>query len=71
MLTDFQILAEKTECVQLGQQILWMVDGGEDTCCALNQWGRKWIMFNKYSESPNLTTTRGRLFANQFVQTFE
>ena len=48
-----------------------MVDGGEDICCALEQWMAKWANFNKYSDAPKETTEDFRLFAQQFDQEFE
>jgi hypothetical protein len=71
MLTEKEVYVQNVELAQLGKQILWMVDGGEDTCCAMYQWGMKWMFVNEYSQGPNLTTESARIFAMQFEQEFE
>ena len=65
-----QLHIDKVESIQLGNEILFMVDGGEDICCTLNQWAKDWIGFNKYSVQPNTTTPNHRLFAMEFETEF-
>jgi hypothetical protein len=48
-----------------------MSNGGEDICCALEQWMVKWSLFNRYSDAPKETTDDFRLFSQQFDQEFE
>ena len=71
MLTGAELQIQKAESVQLWNQVAWMVDGGEDICCALEQWMIKWSAFNKYSTAPKETTDDFRLFAQEFDQEFE
>lgn len=71
MLVGAELQIQKAESVQLWKQVVWMVDGGEDICCALEQWMTKWSLFNKYSDAPKETTDDFRLFAQQFDQEFE
>jgi len=70
-MTDLELHIAKTESLQLGDEILFMVDGGEDICCTLNQWSKEWIMFNSYATPPNETTDSNRLFALEFDTEFE
>lgn len=71
MLTASEIQVQQGESIQLWKQVMWMVEGGEDICCALTQWMTKWSNFNKYSEPPKETTADFRIFAGQFEQEFE
>lgn len=72
MLTDTEKLhIQYHESIQLGKEILYMVDGGEDICCTLSQWGRNWLNFNRYATPPNATTANNRLFAMEFDTEFE
>lgn len=70
MLTSTQTYIENGELLQLSKQIVRMVDGGEDICCAIEQWGIKWANINQYSEEPNLTSDGGHIFVSQFVTPF-
>jgi len=67
MLTATEIQIQQGESIQLWKQVVWMVEGGEDICCALTQWMAKWANFNKYSEPPKETTDDFRLFAPNYA----
>ena len=71
MLSAKQLQVQQGESVQLFDQIVYMIDGGEEVCCALEQWMAKWAGFNCYSTSPKETTDDFRLFAMEFDQEFE
>lgn len=71
MLTATEIQVQQGESIQLWKQVVWMVEGGEDICCALTQWMTKWANFNKYSTAPKETTGDFRIFAQEFDQEFE
>lgn len=71
MLTDRELHVKKVESVQIGEQLLYQVNGGEDICCTLSQWGKDWSGYNKYSTPPNETTADNRLFAMEFDVEFE
>lgn len=71
MLIDKQLQVQQAESVQLWKQVVRMVDGGEDICCALDQWLAKWSSFNCYSTAPRETTGDFRLFAMEFDVEFE
>jgi hypothetical protein len=71
MLTAKETQVQQGESIQLWDQVVWMSNGGEDICCALEQWMVKWSLFNKYSDAPKETTDDFRLFAPQFDQEFE
>ena len=71
MLNEREVHIAKIESIQLLKQILYMIDGGEDVCCALFQWTNLWIKINKYHKEPKLTTEHSRIFANNFVTTFQ
>jgi hypothetical protein len=60
---------QRVELTELSKQIYWMIDGGEDVCCAMEQWGIKWGKINTTEPLPD--SENGRIFVNQFVQPFE
>jgi hypothetical protein len=70
MLTSEQTYIQGVELTQLAKQIVYMVDGGEDVCCALEQWGIKWANVNEYHCGPKSDSDGGRIFTNQFVTIF-
>jgi len=71
MLTNAQLHTKKVESTQIGEQLLYQVNGGQDICCTLSQWGKDWSTYNKYSTEPNATTADNRLFAMEFDVEFE
>jgi hypothetical protein len=70
MLESEQMYIQGVELTQLAKQIVYMVDGGEDVCCAIDQWGMKWANVNEYRCGPNLNSDGGHIFTNQFVTIF-
>ena len=71
MLMAKEIQVQQSESIQLWEQVVRKVEGGEDICCALTQWMTKWANFNKYSEPPKETTGDFSIFDVQFDQEFE
>lgn len=61
----------KVESTQLMKQVHYLVEGGEDICCAMIQWVKKWSGFNEFSTPPNQETGDFRLFAIEFAEEFE
>jgi len=68
MLTAEQQYIADNEAIQRMSLIVCMIDGGEDTDCAINQWWKIWAVNN--TVEPNLTTTGGMVNVNQFVPQF-
>ena len=71
MIEGRELHVKKVESVQIGNQILYEVNGGQDTSCTLLQWSKDWMLYNKYSVAPNASTSSNRLFAIEFDVEFE